>query len=130
MRCPSCAVDNPPEALHCTECGEKLARKTRHRTVDQDDYDPIVGLIPHDNLVAFNAYRCAVFGLIPVLGLLLGPAAVVLGIIGLRRMTAKDRGKGLGHARAGIILGLAELVTNGAGLVFVVMGIRELLGDH
>jgi hypothetical protein len=45
--------------------------------------------------LALGAYYCGVFGLIPILGIILAPIAIVLGILGLRysRRNPKARGQ-------------------------------------
>ena len=73
------------------------------------------------------AYRCAIYGLIPVAGLFLGPAAIVLGFIGLlRQPTDPKKAYGIGPARAAILLGTLELITNGVGLTFIGIGLVSI----
>ncbi len=74
------------------------------------------------NTRAIAAYRYAVFGIIPLLGLLLGPAAIVFGLLGWREARGDLRTKGGGFAVAAVILGLLELVTNGLGLTLIWVG--------
>lgn len=62
-------------------------------------------LIPQKNPPALIAYYFAVFSLIPGIGLLLAPIAVVLGIIGLARTRSSERRIGMAHALVGILLG-------------------------
>src|SRR5262249_42831092 len=79
-------------------------------------------IIPYKNGRALAAYYLGVFGLIPCLGLLLGPAALILGILGMRYVKANPTAKGTGHAIAGIIMGsLATLGNWGAVIAFGVM---------
>jgi hypothetical protein len=78
------------------------------------------------NPSALAAYRCAVYGLIPLAGLILGPAAVTLGILGWRHFRLHPDDKGLGHAATGIILGLLELLTNCVGLTFIWIGLTSM----
>ncbi len=57
------------------------------------------------------------------MGLFLGPAALVLGILGVRYVKANPTAKGTGHAIAGIVLGgLTTLAYWGGLLAFLVMG--------
>jgi len=79
-----------------------------------------------NNPSALAAYRCAVYGLIPLAGLVLGPAAVALGILGWRHSRLHPDNKGLGHAATGIILGLLELLTNSVGLTFIWIGLTSM----
>lgn len=75
-------------------------------------------LIPYTNPRALTAYYCGVFALIPVVGLVLGPIALVLGILGLLFVNANPTAKGTGHAIAGIVLGTITLLFNS----FVLLG--------
>jgi hypothetical protein len=59
-------------------------------------------------------------------GLLLGPAAVVLGVIAWRRERLRPEARGAAPPSAAIVLGLLVLVTNWAGLAFLVIGLSSL----
>lgn len=71
-------------------------------------------MIPVKNTQALIAYYCGIFGLIPCVAPFLGIVALVLGILGLRKV--EETGVGRGHAIAGIVLGGLELLIT-AGLV-------------
>ena len=66
---------------------------------------PVNAIIPYKNPLALTAYYLGVFSLIPVLGILLGIAAVWLGIAGLKRRKAQPHLGGAAHAWIGIVLG-------------------------
>lgn len=102
-------------------------RKRRRDEDDLDDYDDappprrdrprkssggdgFATIVPFRNGPALAAYYCGVFGLIPILGFVLGPIAFILGIIGLVKKKNNPKVKGTGHAVAGIILGLIDPV--------------------
>lgn len=100
------------------------ARKDRYDEDPDDADDPRPGrrppprqkggegfatLVPYKNGPALAAYYCGVFGLIPILGFLLGPVALVLGIIGLVKKKKDPRVHGTGHAIAGIVLGIIDV---------------------
>ncbi len=74
------------------------------------------------NSRAVAAYRYAIFGIIPLVGLLFGPAAVVFGVLGWREARGDSRTQGSGFAVAAVVLGLLELLTNGLGLTFMWIG--------
>ncbi len=79
-------------------------------------------IIPYKNGLALAAYYCGVFSLIPCAGLLLGPAALILGILGMRYVKAHPTAKGTGHAIAGIIMGsLTTLGNYGCIIALMVM---------
>ena len=75
-----------------------------------------VSSLPVGNPPARVAYICAVVGLIPGLGLLLGPPALILGVIGRRRALRDELRRGLGHAYVSRIAGAVETACNAAGL--------------
>lgn len=79
--------------------------------------DSTGGFIPYKNAPALIAYYMAVFSLIPCFGIPLGIAAVVLGIIGLKKRKETPEIKGTAHAWVGIILGgLMVIVWIGAAI--------------
>ncbi len=65
----------------------------------------INAVIPYKNVPALVAYYLAVFSLIPLVGIVLGLAALVLGIVGLRARRRNPAAGGVVHAWIGIILG-------------------------
>jgi hypothetical protein len=62
-------------------------------------------VIPYKNPKALIAYYLGVFSLIPCVGIPLGIAAVILGILGLKFAAANPTARGKVHAWVGIILG-------------------------
>ncbi|HTU89065.1 MAG TPA: hypothetical protein VMF69_03110 [Gemmataceae bacterium] len=108
------------EELQEVEEVPRASRRSSRR--DQDD-DAVSTLIPYKNGRALAAYYLGVFSLIPCLALLLGPAALVLGILGLRYVSANPSAKGTGHAIAGVVLGsLTTLGNLGVIIAFIIMG--------
>jgi hypothetical protein len=81
-------------------------RPRRRRRDDDDEGDATGGVIPYKNGTALAAYYCGVFSFIPGLGCLLGPVAIVLGVMGVLYANKYPKAKGKGHAIAGIVLGL------------------------
>ena len=84
-------------------CHPRPRRRERER--EREAGDATGGLIPYKNDVALYSYYCGVFGLIPLLGLLLGPIALILGILGFRYAQRRPKAGGMAHAVVGIILG-------------------------
>ena len=78
------------------------------------------GLIPYKNPMALLGYYVSVFGLIPCAGMVLGPAAIVMGIMGLKFNKANPHTKGVAHSWVAIVLGSIELL---AHLAFIAMAI-------
>lgn len=62
-------------------------------------------VIPYKNPPALVGYYLGVFSLIPCIGLLLGIAAIVLGVIGLKKSANAPDSKGKAHAWTAIVLG-------------------------
>jgi hypothetical protein len=72
--------------------------------------DAVSGLIPYRNGPALAGYYAGIGSLIPFVGLALGPAAIVLGVMGLRKYKREPRVKGGAHAWAAVVLGVIGLV--------------------
>ncbi len=70
------------------------------------DEAPLSGLITYKNPPALIGYYLGIFSCFPILGLILGPAAIVLGIIGIRRRSADPKCRGLAHAWIAISFGV------------------------
>lgn len=86
----------------------------------QPQGDGTGGLIPYKNPTALIGYYVSVFGLIPCAGLILGPTAIVLGIMGIKYNKQNPHTKGVAHAWVAIVLGSIELL---AHLAFIGAGI-------
>jgi hypothetical protein len=84
------------------------------------------GSAPIANWQATFAWTCASWGLIPVIGLLLGVLGLVFGLLGWRRVRRRPEDLGVRHAIGGMILGAIEIVVNVIGTTLVVIGILEL----
>jgi hypothetical protein len=92
-------------------------RRVRRRDEDEDDDDyedsgdgGIGTLIPYRNPKALAAYYLGFFSLIPVVGLVSAPFALVLGILGVRTARADSQAKGTVHAVLGIVFGALGLI--------------------
>lgn len=87
-----------------------MTRQTSTPPTDRPNYTPPVnegdatgGVIPYKNPAALIAYYLGVFSLIPFF--VIGIAALVLGIIGLRNRKRNPAIRGAIHAWIGIIVG-------------------------
>jgi hypothetical protein len=105
---------------------EEYERRPRRRPAarrhddDDDEYDAsddggISTLIPYKNLRALFSYYAGIGALIPVLGLLLAPVAMILGILGLLYRRDHPEAKGTAHAIVGIVLGTLSLLCQSIG---------------
>ncbi len=73
-----------------------------------------------DSVTAWRAYRMALWSLIPFVGLLLGPIAVVLGCLAVR--TVGDDASARHRAKASILFGACVAVTQWLGLALMIWG--------
>jgi hypothetical protein len=128
------AAERPRRRRKDEEDEEERPRRRKRREDDEDDdeaddeeddgSEALSSLIPYKNTRALIAYYCGVFGLIPGVGAILGPVALILGILGLRYAGEHRKAKGTGHAWAGIILGVIDpLIT----VLFIVLIHMEIL---
>jgi hypothetical protein len=85
----------------------------------REDDDIVRTFIPYKNPKSLVAYYCGVFALIPCLGLILGPIALIFGILAWKDYHQHNTAGGLGHAITGVILGAVTSLLNYGGLVFV-----------
>lgn len=107
--------DRPLRPPHPGGAGERPRSGGREDTDEEDEEGVMRQLIPSENPKSLVAYYCGVFALIPPVGLVLGPLALLFGILGLRTAGKDPKGKGSGHSLAGIVLGpIAFLVSLGA----------------
>jgi Domain of unknown function (DUF4190) len=86
---------------------DDLPPEPRRRPV-RSGGDGFATVVPYRNGAALIAYYFGVFGLIPILGFVFGPAAVILGVIGLVKARKNPQARGTGHAIAGIVLGVID----------------------
>src|SRR5262249_41662856 len=105
----------PPDRREDDAPRRRPAREADEAEADReegegDDDGGVSTLIPYKNGMALAAYYCGIFGLIPVVGLLLGPLAMLFGMLGLRKALQMPQSKGTGHAIAGIILCVFDLL--------------------
>jgi hypothetical protein len=103
-------------------------RRQRHDDDDEDDYldvrlrDADRRSTRSKNRFALLADKMAIFGLIPVLGLVLGPLAILFGVLGFRYASAHPEDSGRNMAIVGLILGPIVLIVNTAiaiGLIWM-----------
>ena len=85
---------------------DERPRRKRPRDDDEETSDGTGGVIPYKNGMALGAYYCAVFSFIPFLGCVLGPIAIVLGVLGILYANKHPKARGMGHAVFGIVGGL------------------------
>jgi Domain of unknown function (DUF4190) len=102
----------------------------RRRREDSSGDDAVATLIPYRNPKALIAYYCGMFTVLPLIGLVLGPTAVVLGIMGLRYKKQNPTAKGTGHAVVGIVLGVLFFPIGLIGsAICIMLPLWALFGD-
>jgi hypothetical protein len=84
--------------------------------------DATGGLIPYQNPPALVGYYLSIASLLPILGTLLGPAAMVLGVMGLKRRRRTPEVRGSAHAWIAIVLGAVGLLISGGCIGAMIMG--------
>ena len=67
--------------------------------------DTTGGLIPYKNPSALTSYYLGLFSLFPIIGVLIGIAAIVLGIRGIKYYKRHPQVRGIVHAWVGICTG-------------------------
>jgi hypothetical protein len=83
-----------------------------------------VSFLPDGNPNARRAYLCAIIGLVPGLGVLFGPLAIIFGVLGRRAALRDEVHRGLGHAWVSRILGAIEFVCGAAGWACLAVALR------
>jgi len=96
-------------------------RRPRRREL-LDDSGVFGSFTPWKNPAAVYSYAVSLAGLTPVLGLVLGPAAIVLGLVGRARFRRNPEIRGLSFIRAGMVLGTLDFLFNVAGVTCILIG--------
>jgi hypothetical protein len=86
---------------------------------------PMSGMIPYRNPPALIGYYLGVFSLVPFLGLLLGPAALICGAVGFRKGLLHPSSKGKVHAWVAIILGAITSIGNWGLMILAIVASRS-----
>jgi hypothetical protein len=113
--------------LRADDYDDRPRRRPRLRDDEEDedlrrirrDDGVLNSLIPYRNPKALVGYYLGVFSLIPCAGLLLGPAAIVLGWLGIRHRNAHRSAGGLGHAITALVLGALTSLANWGVVAFI-----------
>ncbi|MCK5806489.1 MAG: hypothetical protein KAI66_26905 [Lentisphaeria bacterium] len=85
--------------------------------------DETGGIIPYKNPKALIAYYLGIFSILPLIGLFMGVAAVILGIMGLKDRKAHPQIKGSVHAGIGIGCGGLMVIVWTAVIILVIIGL-------
>lgn len=90
------------------------------------DEGPMAVMIPYRNPQALIGYYTAIGSLIPVVGAIAGPVAIVLGIMGIRNYQRDPRVRGLTHSWVAIIGGvIGILISLGCVVIPIIAAISN-----
>jgi hypothetical protein len=78
-------------------------------------------LIPYRNPQALAAYYLGLFALIPIIGLLTAPFAIVCGVLGVRAARRDKNAKGTVHALIGVLFGVLALSCSASILYLLII---------
>jgi len=92
-------------------------------SVRREEENPLGVLIPTKNPKSLVAYYCGVFALIPCLGLVLGPIALIYGVLAVKFAKANPQAKGMVHAIVGVVLGALTTLANSLAVAGVLVGL-------
>ena len=119
-QCVFCKETIKAAATQCSYCGEHQVATDGGGGAGVPD--GLKTVIPLDNPLALGAYYFGVFSLIPFFGAVLGPVALVLGLLGWRKIKGQPGLHGSGHAWAGIVIGGLSTLIHWGLLVAILLG--------
>jgi hypothetical protein len=103
--CPQCGANAADHVMHCPVCGSGFFAEAVNPAAairSEPAGDATGGIIPYKNPAALFAYYLGIASGLPLIGLPLGIAAFVLGIMGLQARRRNPAIKGSVHAGIGI----------------------------
>lgn len=111
------ALDRIP-GVHVPLTPPQFGEPSLHAGASSVVGDATGGIIPYKNPPALIGYYLGIASLIPIVGFVAGPVALVLGIMGLIRRAKQPAIRGAAHAWVAMILGGGSFVVH---LTFVVV---------
>jgi len=88
--------------------------------------EAVATVIPYRNPMALAAYYMGIFSFIPLLGIFLGAAAFVCGILGLRHASQNEGAHGRVHAAIGIGCGGVFFLLYTVGLIAMIVSMLSV----
>lgn len=128
MHCPVCRAENKEGSSVCQACGASLGAPPagrRARNPRREPTGPVSAATEARIRAARIAFRVSVLSLVPGLGLVLGPAAVLLGTLARQRGLKDPQFTLWGPVYAAIFFGAAVTVCNWAGFILMFLGLRS-----
>jgi hypothetical protein len=133
MQCPLCKTENEKTRTTCVQCQTALARSSAtptgkrrsRRGADKQSEFAASPLATAYNRDVKRVYRLCLIGVLPFLGLILGPLAALIAAR-IRRRAKGDPAFTL-HApvRFVFILGVLTGITNWVGLALMILGLKS-----
>ena len=114
LRCPECNAVNSKTFSVCVNCGFNLKAQFQPRTFippAAGGKTAVLERLP-DNTKARAAYYAGLTAIIPVVGLVSGPVAIVCGLLGLAYAKECEKATGRRQALIGILVGSLALAVN------------------
>jgi hypothetical protein len=116
---------SPPENPSAPD-SDRNGKRRRRRGARASDEAVMTLTKKIANWQAKIGWTCAMWGLIPVIGLPLGLCSLVLGCLGFRRVRRNPDDLGIRHAVGALIMGPIETAVNIAGIACIVHGVNQL----
>jgi uncharacterized membrane protein len=126
--CGKCGAQMADHLSTCWQCGAPLnlyavqGSGARPFAQGHATGDATGGLIPYKNVPALVGYYVSIIGLVPCVPVF-SIAAIVLGIMGLMKVSKEPIVKGTVHAWIAIVLGAVSLLYNTLLTVIVAIGV-------
>jgi hypothetical protein len=118
--CPACGAETEQGVSRCPSCGRRRRRGSSVLTET-----PFSTVTTEHNRPALRAYRLSVVSVLPGVGLVAGPLAVILGLRARLRGRRDPLFTARGPAVAAVILGALTAVTNWVGFTLMFIGLRH-----
>jgi len=96
-------------------------------TAKRDNQEEAVAtVIPYRNPMALAAYYMGIFSIIPLIGIFLGAAAFICGILGLRHASKHEGAHGRAHAVIGIGCGGLFFLLYTVGTIAIIVAAMSI----
>jgi hypothetical protein len=122
MLCPGCETQNPDDAVSCSACGKRLPTRKRRRPPSEETNVSAGPEAERCNRAGLRAYRLCIVGLLPGAGLILGPIAMLLGIVATVRGNSVPGFTAKWLAAVSVLLGGLITAFQWTGVTLMVLG--------